>query len=533
MLSPSHMTIAGVMRDMALRDPGRLALTFEGAGIRPDVIRNYGELWRNAQAFARGMRAHQLRPGDVIATLMANHAEFVELMIASAIVGIVLVPIDPRTRGEKLCFMMRTSGATALVAADYALRQVEEVLGELSGLQWIAGLTTDEGAGQTHWPQSIIDASALMLHKGEDLPIDCVDPEGAMEILFTSGTTGDPKGIVMTHRRYCETSLTVPSLLGYTESDKLYSGLSLTHANAQLVTLGASLCAGLHAVFSRRFTKTRLWDITRRYQCTTFTLLGGMTTAVYASPTKSDDAENPVLLVVSAGMPTAIWKEFQRRFNVKLVEFYGAAEGGLTVNPADVGPVGSVGKVASNLVHRIVDEDDRDLPLGASGEILFRHRDGRPFQVEYVGNPEASAAKCKDGWIHMGDIVHEDAEGWLFFEYRKGGAIRRNGDFVNTAFIEKAIAESGLVDDVYVYGVKAASGAPGEQDVVAAVVPARESTFNPQLLFSLCRAQLEANFIPTYIHVLDQIPKTASEKPQDRFLLESFHGNPAQVHVER
>lgn len=172
-------------------------------------------------------------------------------------------------------------------------------------------------------------------------------------------------------------------------------------------------------------------------------------------------------------------------------------------------------------------------PPGASGEILFRHRDGRPFQVQYVGNPEASAAKCKDGWIHMGEIVHEDSEGWLFSEYRKGGAIRRNGDFVNTAFIEKAIAESSLIDDVYVYGVKAASAAPGEQDVVAAVVPARADTFDPQFLFSLCRAKLEANFVPTYIHVPDQIPKTASEKPQDRFLLESFHGNPTQVHVER
>jgi crotonobetaine/carnitine-CoA ligase len=527
------MTVAAVVRDWARRDPNRPALTFEGAGIRPDVVRTYGDLWRNAQAFAHGLRAREIGPGDVIATLMANHTEFVELMVACAIVGAVLVPIDPRTRGEKLCFMLRNSGATALVAADYALPQVVDSLPQLGNLRLIAALETDEGLARSVWPQSVIEAGDLMLSGKEELPIEGVDPDAAMEILFTSGTTGDPKGIVMTHRRYCETSLLARALFGYTDQDKLYSGLSLTHANAQLVTLGASLCAGLHAVFSRRFTKTRLWDITRRYQCTTFTLLGGMTTAVYAEPSKPDDADNPVRFVVSAGMPAAIWEEFERRFNVNVVEFYGSAEGGLSVKPAGVGPVGSIGKVPPSFIHRIIDDEGRDVQPGTSGELLFRYRDGRPFVVEYVGNPEASATKCKDGWLWMGDIVHQDADGWLFFDFRKGGGIRRNGDFVNTAFVEKAIAESGLVDDVYVYGVQGASGAPGEKDVVAAVVPADAASFDPQKLFAICRARLEANFVPSYIQVLAQIPKTASEKPQDRFLVEALQSHPKAAHQEK
>lgn len=533
MQAPAHMTIAAIVLDWAQRDPHRPALTFEGADIRPDEVRSYGDLWRNAQAFARGLRARGARPGDVIATLMANHAEFVELMVACAIVGAVMVPIDPRTRGEKLVFMLRNSGATALVAADYALPQVVEVLPELGHLLWIAALATDEGPARSLWPKSVIETSTFMSHEEEELPVVGVEPDAAMEILFTSGTTGDPKGIVMTHRRYCETSLLARGLFGYTDQDKLYSGLSLTHANAQLVTLGAALCAGLHAVFSRRFTKTRLWDITRRHQCTTFTLLGGMTTAVYAEPVKPDDSANPVRVVISAGMPAAIWEAFETRFNVNVVEFYGAAEGGLSVKPANIGPVGSIGKVPPAFVHRIIDDEGRDVLPGASGELLFRYRDGRPFLVEYVGNPEASATKCKDGWLWMGDIVHQDDDGWLFFDFRKGGGIRRNGDFVNTAFVEKAIAESALVDDVYVYGVNGASGAPGEKDVVAAVVPADAASFDPQKLFAICRAQLEANFVPSYIQVLAQIPKTASEKPQDRFLIASFTDDPGQVYVER
>jgi len=351
-------------------------------------------------------------------------------------------------------------------------------------------------------------------------------------LIFTSGTTGDPKAIVMTHRRYCDTAAAVAKLFGYARDDRPYSGLSLTHANAQIVTLGASFSSGMRAVLSRRFTKSRLWDITRTYGCTTFTLLGGMTTAIYSEPVRADDADNPVRIVVSAGMPAAIWEDFERRFNVQIVEFYGAAEGGLTVKPLGVGPIGSIGKPIPTLEYRLVDETDNDCPAGTPGELLFRHANGAAFKVEYFGNPEASARKCKDGWLRMGDIVRQDQNGWLFFEYRKGGGIRHNGDFVNTAFVEKAIAECPEIDDVYVYGVAAASGAPGEKDVVAAVVPKAHATVDPQSLFRACRRKLESNFVPRYIQLLEQIPKTASEKPQDRFLIEAFENDKSRIHIE-
>jgi crotonobetaine/carnitine-CoA ligase len=170
------------------------------------------------------------------------------------------------------------------------------------------------------------------------------------------------------------------------------------------------------------------------------------------------------------------------------------------------------------------------VPRGQPGELLFRHANDAPFVVEYFGNPQASAKKCAGGWLHMGDVVHEDDDGWLYFDHRKGSGIRRNGDFVNTAFVEKAIAESGLVDDVYVYGIASANGAPGEKDVVAAVVPKDPHAFDAQRLVEVCRATLEANFVPSFVQVLAQIPKTASEKPQERFLLEAFQARPQDVH---
>ncbi|MDR2334824.1 MAG: AMP-binding protein [Burkholderiaceae bacterium] len=527
----SHPNIASVIELFARTDPQREALLFEGGPALADVRRSYGDLWRNAQCLARGLSRRGVGQGSVIALLMANHAEFVEIMIATALLRAVLVPIDPRTRGEKLAFMISNSKAAGIIAADYALHNIEEVMDAGASVDWIAALATDEGPSPEKWGPRIEDYAHLTI-EGEDLPVPLDNGHEVMQIIHTSGTTGDPKGIVLTHRRFCETGAAAMQGFGYRPDDRLYSGLSLTHANALLVTLAPALLGGMRVVFSRRFTRSRLWEITRRHQCTTFTLLGGMTTALYAAPARPDDADNPVRFVVSAGMPAAIWEQFEQRFGVKVLEFYGSAEGGLALKPIGSGPVGSIGRVAPYLAHRIVDDAGRDVPRGTPGELLVQPADGTPFQVEYVGNPEASAKKGAGGWLHMGDVVREDADGWLFFEYRKGGGIRRNGDFIATAYVEKAIAESGLVSDVYVYGVPASSSAPGEKDVVAAVVPLANKEFDVQALFRRCREALEANFVPSFIQVVVEIPKTASEKPQERFLVEALAAAPQYVYTE-
>jgi crotonobetaine/carnitine-CoA ligase len=534
------LTLAGVVQEHALQRPDFVFITFEGAGVRPDDTRTYQQLWHKGQRIAAGLQKLGLQPGDKVGTLLANHAELVDLMLACSLTGVTLVPIDPRTRGDKLIHMLSAAHCKGAIIGDYALAEMLTVRSQISDLQWVVGLTTDEAK-----------VSATEMGASGVTPFDTLSgdyasharfpgslPDAAMELLYTSGTTGDPKGIVMTHRRYVETAKILPQFFGFQADERLYSGLSLTHANAQLITLGTALVHALPCVISRRFSKSRLWDITRQYACTNFTLLGGMTTAIYAEPVQANDADNPVRTIISAGMPAAIWPDFARRFNVQLYEFYGAAEGGLSGNPPGKGPVGSIGKPAGNLDYRLVDEEGQDVQPNAKGErigeLLFRPKDGSPFKVEYHGNPQASAKKCAGGWLHMGDVVRVDADGWLYFMFRKGGGIRRNGDFIDAAFIEKLIAEVPAIDDVYVYGIPAANGVPGEKDVVAAVVPkaAERAGLDVQALFALCRQRLEANFVPTYIQVLEQIPKTASEKPQDRFLVDALSNDPASVYRE-
>jgi crotonobetaine/carnitine-CoA ligase len=540
MAAYDQATLAGVVQQSVSAKPDLAVLVVEGAGVREDETRTYADLWENGRRLAAGLRQLGLGPGDMVGTLLANHVEFVDLMVAGSLLGIVLVPIDPRTRGDKLVFMLANAKCKGVIAGDYALPELLRVRAQVTSLKWVVGLPTDEGGATTARLQAAGvrpygDVAGCDAAAGE-LPGS--NPDSPMELIYTSGTTGDPKGIVLTHRRYCETSRIAPFLFGFRAEDRLYSGLSLTHANAQVITLGTSLVNAIPCVLSRRFSKSRLWDITRKYGCTSFTLLGGMTTAVYAEPPRPDDADNPVRTVISAGMPAAIWDEFRTRFGVDVHEFYGAAEGGLTGNPPGAGPVGSIGRPIPTFVHRIVDEQGQDVAPDANGErvgeLLFRHRDGSPYVVEYFGQPAASEQKCAGGWLHMGDVVREDADGWLYFLYRKGNGIRRNGEFIATPYIEKAIAELPEVDDVYVYGIPAASGVPGEKDVVAAVVPKIPdlAAVDVQRLFRACRERLEPNLVPTYVQLLHVIPKTASEKPQDRFLVEAFHADPSAVHAE-
>lgn len=196
--------------------------------------------------------------------------------------------------------------------------------------------------------------------------------------------------------------------------------------------------------------------------------------------------------------------------------------GGSAGRPIGEGPIGSFGKAPPHLEIRIVDDNDNECPPEVQGELISRPVDGPAPRVEYFGNPKASEEKTRGGWLRSGDICHTDKDGWLFFDYRKGGGLRRNGDFINPGFVEGVLAESDQVTDVFVYGVPAASGAPGEKDVVAAIVAVDPGSFDPAAVFAKCKKDMEPNFVPSYLQLVDEIPKTASEKPQERFLLERF-----------
>lgn len=526
--NPLDRTPVALVEAGCARDPDAPTFTFVDIGrdgALVETTRSYRQLRERGGRFAAALAAEGMTAGDSFALLMPNDPEFVEAMVGSELASTVFVPVDPRTRGDRLIYMLRFTEARGVVVSPDALPALAEVADAVTTLEWLWVLGDAEPAAVgslriNRYADALAEAGEPPAWSGPDL-------DRPMQFLFTSGTTGDPKAMLAPYARFATVAGYGP-LIGMRDDDKLYTGLSLTHANAQLVTLGNAFSMGLPLVISRRFSKSRLWDIVARYGCTYFNLLGGMTVAIFAEPPALHDRGHGVRMILSAGMPASMWRDFEARYGVRICEFYGAAEGGLSLNPPDTGPVGSVGKPPGGWICAILDADDNELAASMLGEICFQPEKGGVPAVQYWRNPEASAAKTRGGWFRTGDIGYKDEDGWLFFSHRDGSAIRRNGDFVNPGQIETEVAAMDGVADVYVYGAATADNAPGEREVVAAIVPTPNG-IDPPSVFARCRDRLGSTAMPSIIQIVDEIPKTASEKPIDRHLVAMLQAGDARL----
>jgi crotonobetaine/carnitine-CoA ligase len=519
----------------AEQEPERSALVFEN-GQLPDETASYGDLAFKGNQFAWELRRAGFVRGDRVAVMLRNHPEFVYSMVANSKLGLATVPIDPRARGDKLSYFLRFAECKGVVVADYTAADAAaaEVIRASGVIPYV--VTTPEGSDQDarapeEWPSF---NESLNGPPRDDVGQQVDSLRQPWLLSYTSGTTGDPKAIVFGYDRMLFYRL-VPGFFGYMESDIPYTGLSLTHGNALVVTLMPALWGVVdHSVFSRWFTKTRIWDICRKYGCTTWSNLGGIATAIYGEPPSPRDRDHNVRLVVSAGMPRELWKPFEERFGVRVLEWYGTMEGGFAYNPPGVGPVGSFGKPPEGLIEMdVVDEEDRAVPPGQLGELVVRPA-GQQAVLEYYKNPEASARKTRGGWMHTGDMCRRDAEGWFYFGFRKEeGGIRKMGEFIQEGWIRRVLAEDPEVLDVHVYGVPSLSGAPGESDVVAAVVVRDKEHLDASGLFRRCSKALERSHVPDYLQVVDELPKTSTEKVQTRFLAQALDPSSPYVFSQR
>lgn len=524
---PGH--IAYELDYKAENTPDLNIVTFENGDFAENVL-TYADIVKQGRKIAQKLIKTNIGKGDTFALMMRNHPEFVYALYASILIGAVMIPIDPRVKGDRLKYMLNDSKAKGIILTSEFMANVTAVLPDLPYIN-VLGVSYKEGM---NIPVNDQFPSLNEIFDGpEASPPDNRSDEIAIpiEIIYTSGTTGDPKGVVVNGTRLAPFSQLARAVWQYKADDKLYTGLSLTHGNAQAVTLIPSILLSIPSVISTKFTKSRIWDICRKHDCTTFSLLGGMMMGIYSEPPKPDDSDNPVRLLISAGTPTAIWEKFEKRFSVKIHEWYGSVEGGFAHKPPGVGPIGSFGKPLEGLMEmKVVDENGKESPPGETGEIMFRML-GQETKVEYLGKKNSSEDKTRGGWLRMGDMGHKDEAGWFFFDYRAGGGLRRAGDFIQPSYVEEALAAHPDISDVCVYGVPAVSGAPGESDLVAAIVAMDGKIVDPKSIFSLCREKLEGNAIPSYLQIVDTIPKSVSEKNLDRLLLNEFSKDADNVYA--
>lgn len=488
-------------------------------GTLVEERRSYPQLLDRGMRLAGGLRAAGLGAGDRFALLMRNRAAFLDAMVASEIAETEFVAIDPRIRGEKLASMLRFAQCRGVIACSEGFANLAPLLNDMTDIEWVWTIEPEVHPAATEL-EAVIEAAPPL--DGSPAPFDRV-----MQLLYTSSTTGEAKAICVTHGRFAGAA-TLAEPFQLTPSDRLYTGLSLTHGNAQLMTLGAALALRVPLVVSWQFTKSRLWEILAHYRCTVFNLLGGMTSAIYAEPPGPFDRAHAVRMVISAGMPRQLWQAFEQRFGLSIYEFYATAEGGMLINPPGAGPLGSVGKTPAG-VCEILDAGDRPCPAGVKGEICFRNADGSVPPVRYLANDAASLAKTRGGWFRTGDIGWKDADGWVYFSHRAGRSVRRNGDFVDTAAIETMLSGLPEIDDVYVYGIRTDTSTPGEREVVAAIVPTAAGA-DAERIMAQCLDRLGTLGAPDLIQIVPAIPKTASEKPQERHLVEMINDGSSMIH---
>jgi crotonobetaine/carnitine-CoA ligase len=336
---------------------------------------------------------------------------------------------------------------------------------------------------------------------------DACDEQGVMEVVYTSGTTSRPKGVVWRHGAMPIIGRHIARFVGLNASDRLMIVLPLFHGNAQLSTAMA-LSSGASILLVRRFGASAFWDVARRGGATEVNLLGPLLAMLHAQPPLPDDADNPVKTVFCAATPAVMHERFEQRFGVTVVEGYGLTETGInTLNPVDRRrrKIGSVGLPAPYNEVAVLDGALRPLPPGQPGEICVRPVDEmeRHWRIEYLDDPQATAALWRGGWLHTGDQGVADAEGFITFIDRLKDVIRRRGENISSQQVEQVLLSHPAVADAAVVGVPARVG---EEEVLALVVLRRP--VSAEDLAAFCRERLAEFKVPSMFKIVDAVPKT-------------------------
>jgi crotonobetaine/carnitine-CoA ligase len=325
---------------------------------------SFAELNRQANSAANGLAALGVKVGVGVSIMMPNSPEWIVVYCATQKLSSYVVPVNIALKGEGLRHVIDHSDSSILVCHPDHLETIQAIEGSLTKLQKIVVNDTETPEG---WepPEGWLALSRLMDASDENPAVE-VDPEAISALMYTSGTTGAPKGVV---NRYKSGNMGAIRLLGaLMQPDEVaYTCLPLFHANALFLSTVRSLVLGLPLALSRRFSASRFWDEIRRYDVTTFNALGAMIPILIKQPERENDRDNKVRVVFSAACPASVWAEFEERFGLHLVEAYAAVDGGgfMVMNLGN-GPRGSFGKPTNPI--RIVDDTKATTCLSASRE---------------------------------------------------------------------------------------------------------------------------------------------------------------------
>jgi fatty-acyl-CoA synthase len=500
----------------------RPAITFEGRTL------TYGELDALANRFAHWAKGQHLRRGQTVALFMPNRIEYFAVWYGLAKVGVVTALINNQLAGLPLAHCLNICGASHVIVDPETspVFEAAKPLMEKPLQQWVLG---PAAGGQRDLVQALKSCSQLAPDRA--IREDIKARETALYI-FTSGTTGMPKAARITHVRAQLYMRGFAGSTGAKSTDRIYVALPLYHATGGLCALGAAFLNGGSVFLRRKFSASHFWEEAVEQGCTMFVYIGELCRYLVNQPPVDDETRHKIRLAFGNGLRPDIWPTMKQRFKIpEILEFYGSTEGNVSMFNFD-GREGAVGRVPKWLrkkfVVRLIQFDvENEKPVrgvngfciecgpGQVGECIGKI--GGDARAEFAGYLDKAASDKKvlrdvfekgDAWFATGDLMRQDADGYLYFIDRIGDTFRWKGENVSTNEVAERLQAAPGVKQANVYGVEV-DGADGRAGMAALVV---DPDFDVKTFGDHVARELPTYAQPLFVRILPEIETTGTFK---------------------
>jgi len=457
--------------------------------------------------------------GDRVAAFTHNSPFMLALFMACAVEGFVFCPVNVQYRKKDLAYTLADLAA-AVLFIDPELQATFEGVREESAVPIVVFSSADALA--TAGIQSL---GGWLVDQVPKPPSEPIGPGDPLCIIYSGGTTGLPKGIVIPQFAPVHAGIRYNSIARFSEHEVYFSVLQMSHAFTPLIALPFCLTYGHTLCFWKWWSASRFIERMRQYRATITDIFIGMIATLLRTPQRADDAQFQHVRVIAGlggldAVAMRLRSEFCARFGCMTFDLYGFAESnGLVAfeRESEERRTGSCGTPSRWFDVRVVGPDDAPLPPGVAGEVLVRPRVPNTIGLGYHNKAELTVRTWRNLWIHTGDLAYLDEDGYLFYVGRRNHFLRRRGEMVAGAEIEgELMGHPGVVE----VAVVAAPSDFGEDEIRACVV-FKEGACHPQMLVDYLRERLAAFKVPRYFDVYDELPRTGAKREIEKFRLQA------------
>ena len=499
---PWETTIGRVLDRITDADPARIFVEISGES------HSYGDFREGVLRTAALFRDMGVGHGDRVCLFMHNAIEYLYCWFGLSELGAISVPINTAYRRDEIAYILNNAEAVALVT-DPALAEVAGAAADLGPSIRHRILRGDDPVGDSWTSFSEAFGRAAPLADRHH-----VSPDDVSMLVYTSGTTGNPKGVMVTHRMYAAAGQGFAYWTQATPDDRFFTCLPFYHANIQYYSTMGALAAGATLVIVDRFSASRFWGQVREARATVVNFIGMMMPVLAKNPEAPDDADNTVRLFYgSPSFSPEFLSEFQERFATDIIVGFGMTETcyGTIEAIRENRRSGSSGRPRQHTDPRFentvrIADAETGVHVGPNtvGEITIKNPAVMPG---YWRNDEQNRETLRDGWLYTGDLGWLDDDGFLYFVDRKKDIIRRRGENISSQEVENVIKANPNVLDCAVVAVPSELG---EDEVKAYLTPRPGATVNPEEVVYWCAERLAYFKVPRYWEVRDDLPRTPS-----------------------